>query len=135
MKRLIFAAALSSAVAVPVLAADVGVSISIGQPGFYGQIDIGDFPAPPLLYRQPVVIERVPAGRPPIYLNVPPGHAKNWRKHCGAYNACGERVFFVQNSWYEREYVPQYQKRKGGGKRHDDDRGGKGGDRGRGNNR
>lgn len=138
MKRLIFAAALSSVIAAPVLAADVGVSISLGQPGFYGQIDIGDFPAPPLLYRQPVVIERAPAGRPPIYLNVPPGHAKNWRKHCRAYNACGERVFFVQNNWYEREYVPQYKKRKGGGKRHDDDRGGKGGDRGdrgRGNNR
>lgn len=135
MKRLFFAAALASAAAAPVLAADVGVSISIGQPGFYGQIDIGDFPPPPLIYRQPVVIERAPVSRPPIYLNVPPGHAKNWRKHCRAYNACGERVYFVQNSWYEREYVPQYQKRKGGGKRHDDDRGGRGDDRGRGHNR
>lgn len=138
MKRLFFAVALSSLVAAPVQAADVGVSISIGQPGFYGQIELGDFPRPPVLYRQPVVIERVPVSRPPIYLNVPPGHAKNWRKHCRSYNACGERVYFVQNNWYEREYVPQYQKRKGGGKRHDDDRGnnrGRGDDRGRGNNR
>jgi hypothetical protein len=48
--------------------------------------------------------------RQPIYLHVPPGHAKNWRKHCREYNACGERVYFVQNDWYEREYVPRYQK-------------------------
>lgn len=136
MKRLFFAAALASLVAAPVQSADVGVSISIGQPGFYGQIELGDFPRPPVLYRQPVVIERVPVSRPPIYLNVPPGHAKNWRKHCRRYDACGERVYFVQNRWYEREYVPQYQKRKGGGKRHDDDRGDNRGDnRGRGHNR
>lgn len=37
MKCLLFAAALAVAT-VPTLAADVGVSISIGQPGFYGQI-------------------------------------------------------------------------------------------------
>ena len=47
--------------------------------------------------------------RPPIYLHVPPGHAKHWRRHCGEYNACGERVFFVQDGWYNREYVPRYQ--------------------------
>lgn len=140
MKRLFFAAALCSVVAAPVLAADVGVSVSIGQPGFYGQIDIGDFPQPRLVYRKPVVIERAPVSRQPIYLNVPPGHAKNWRKHCRHYDACGERVYFVQNNWYEREYVPQYQKRRGGGKRHDDDRHGDdrgrgGDDRGRGHNR
>lgn len=138
MKRLFFAAALASITAAPVLAADVGVSISIGQPGFYGQIDVGDAPPPRLIYRQPVVIERAPVERQPIYLNVPPGHAKHWRKHCRSYNACGERVYFVQNTWYEREYVPQYQKRRGGGKHHDDDRDdnhGRGDDRGRGHNR
>ena len=109
MKRLLFAAALA-AVTFPALAADVGVSISIGQPGFYGQIDIGGYPPPQLIYREPMVIQRVAVSRPPIYLHVPPGHAKNWRKHCSAYNACGERVYFVQSSWYEREYVPRYQK-------------------------
>ncbi len=112
MKRFLFAAVLAIA-AIPALAADVGVSVSIGQPGFYGRIDIGDYPRPRLIYRQPVVIERVSVRRPPIYLHVPPGHAKNWRKHCRAYNACGERVYFVQNSWYDREYVPYYQQRHG----------------------
>jgi len=94
---------------VTVLAADLGVSVSIGQPGFYGHVDIGGYPPPQLIYHRPVVIERVPVNRPPIYLNVPPGQAKHWRRHCGAYNACGERVYFVRNSWYNHEYVPRYQ--------------------------
>jgi hypothetical protein len=47
--------------------------------------------------------------REPIYLRVPPGHARHWAKHCREYNACGERVFFVQDDWYNREYVPRYQ--------------------------
>lgn len=110
MKRLLFLAALTI-VAAPAHAADIGVSISIGQPGFYGRIDIGDYPRPQLIYPQPRYVYRAAAGRPPIYLHVPPGHAKNWRKHCRAYNACGERVYFVQESWYEREYVPRYQER------------------------
>ena len=112
MKRLLFAAALAAATA-PVLGADVGVSISIGQPGFYGRIDIGDYPQPRVIYQQPRIVGRVPVGRPPIYLYVPPGHAKNWRKHCHEYNACGERVYFVQENWYQREYVPRYQERHG----------------------
>ena len=99
MKRLLFAAALAAVATSPVLAADIGVSLSIGQPGFYGRIDIGDYPKPQLVYPQPVVIERAPVGRPPIYLHVPPGHAKHWRKHCREYNACGEQVYFVQDNW------------------------------------
>ena len=106
MKRLLFAAALAAATSFPALAANVGVSISIGQPGFYGQIDIGGYPPPRVIYR-------AATSRPPIYLHVPPGHARNWRKHCREYNACGERVYFVQNTWYEREYVPHYQKQPG----------------------
>ncbi|MES2182625.1 MAG: hypothetical protein V4493_11065 [Pseudomonadota bacterium] len=47
--------------------------------------------------------------RPPIYLRVPPGHAKHWDKHCREYNACNERVYFVQDDWYNREYAPRYQ--------------------------
>lgn len=90
-------------------AVDVDVNIHLGQPGYYGRIDIGDFGRPPLIYREPVIIQPVTVRREPVYLHVPPGHAKNWRKHCAKYNACGERVYFVQNSWYEREYVPRYQ--------------------------
>lgn len=113
MKRLFIAAAFTLAAASPALAADVGVSISIGQPGFYGRIDIGDYPKPQLIYSEPRVIyrEAAVAVREPIYLNVPPGHAKNWRKHCRKYDACGERVYFVQDSWYNQVYVPRYQER------------------------
>lgn len=109
MKRILITAALAAFIATPALATDVGVSISIGQPGFYGRIDIGDFPPPQVVYRQPRAIHRVPVDRPPIYLRVPPGHATNWKKHCHKYNACGERVYFVQDNWYNREYVPRYQ--------------------------
>jgi hypothetical protein len=111
MKRFLIAAAIAAATATtPALATDVGVSVSIGQPGFYGRLDIGGYPQPQVIYRQPIAIQRIPAHRPPIYLRVPPGHAKHWSKHCREYNACGERVYFVQDNWYNREYVPRYQK-------------------------
>lgn len=112
MKRFLIAAALAAATLSPsARATDVGVSVSIGQPGFYGRLDIGGFPPPVLLYPQPVMIQPVPYGRPPLYLRVPPGHAKNWRKHCHRYQACGERVYFVRDNWYQQEYVPRYRER------------------------
>lgn len=109
-------------------AADVGVSISIGQPGFYGQIDIGDFPRPTLVYPQPVVIQPVRPGVivAPIYLHVPPGHAKDWKRYCGRYEACGRPVYFVQDSWYNGVYVPRYQERHGKPNRGNDNGKGKG---------
>jgi hypothetical protein len=39
-----------------------------------------------------------------MYLYVPPGHAKDWSKHCGKYNACARPVYFVQESWVQEEY-------------------------------
>jgi len=137
MKRLLFAAALA-ATTFPALASDVGASISIGQPGFYGRIDIGGYPQPRIIYAQPRVMYRAAMSRPPIYMHVPPGHAKNWRKHCRAYGACGERVYFVQSSWYDRNYVSHYQARHRDEERdehrgmHKDKRGNK---QGHGNNR
>lgn len=112
MKRFLIAAAVISASLIsPANAADVGVSVSIGQPGFFGRIDIGDYPYPQprLIYRQPRVIERVYVEREPIYLRVPPSHSKNWSRHCRNYNACGERVYFVQDNWYNNDYAPRYQ--------------------------
>lgn len=114
MKRFVFAALLAAATT-PALAADVGVSISVGQPGFYGHIDIGNFPQPLLIYPKPVMIMRAPRGEvlPPIYLHVPPGHAKNWGKYCRKYDACGQPVYFVQEGWYNDVYVPGYRDRGG----------------------
>jgi uncharacterized protein YcfJ len=109
MKRYLCAVALT-AFGATALAADVGVSVRVGQPGFYGRIDVGDLPRPPVMYAQPIVVEPMPAGaaRAPIYLRVPPGHAKHWRKHCYRYNACGQPVYFVQEAWYNDVYVPHY---------------------------
>ena len=136
MKRFLFAAAVAAATA-PAFAADVGVSVSVGQPGFYGRIDIGNVPPPQLIYQEPIVIQSVRVVRQPIYLHVPPGHAKNWRKHCHKYNACGQQVYFVQENWYNDVYVPHYRDHSDGrGERHGrghDERHGNGHDEGRGN--
>jgi hypothetical protein len=114
MKRLFIIAALAAAT-LPASAANVGVSINVGQPGYYGRIDLDGFPQPQVIYTEPVVIQPVPAGvvREPIYLRVPPGHAKDWRKHCRKYNACGQPVYFVQDRWYNDVYVQQYRDKHG----------------------
>ena len=107
MKQLIIGAALLAA-AFPAMA-QTGVSVSIGQPGFYGRIDIGDFARPQVVYAQPVIVEEHRHYRAePIYLRVPPGHRKNWKKHCRHYGACGQPVMFVRDEWYNREVVPRY---------------------------
>lgn len=116
MKKLLVLVALAIAtVTTSAHAADVGLSVTVGQPGFYGRIDIDNYPYPQprVIYRQPRIVERVYIEREPIYMRVPPGHAKNWRKHCRKYNACQERVYFVQDSWYEHEYVPHYREQHG----------------------
>ena len=83
MKRYVVSLLLAVAT-LPAFAADVGVSVTVGQPGFYGRIDIGNAPPPVLIYPQPVVIQKVYVAQPPppLYLHVPPGHAKKWSKHC-----------------------------------------------------
>lgn len=109
MKRFLFAAVLVI-IAAPVLAANVGMSINVGQPGFYGPIDIGNYPTPQLIYRAPVIVQPVPMGMAaqPMYLRVPPNHRKNWRHHCRRYGACGQAGYFVRSDWYNNVYIPSY---------------------------
>ena len=109
MKRQTFLLLLATAV-MPAWAADVGVSVTVGQPGFYGRIDIGNVPPPQVIYAQPIIVQRVAQPPQPVYLRVPPGHAKKWSKHCHKYDACGYPVYFVKDDWYNNVYVPQYQK-------------------------
>ena len=89
---------------------NVGVSVSVAQPGFYGRVDIGRFPAPTLIGPK-AVIAPVPVlpGAPrvvvgpapePMYLWVPSGHRGNWARYCGQYHACGRPVYFVRDDWY-----------------------------------
>ena len=87
--------------------AEAYVNATVGgelAPGVYGRINIGNAPPPPLLYAEPVIIQRpaVVVPRAPIYMYVPPGHAKNWSKHCARYNACSQPVYFVQERAIDR---------------------------------
>lgn len=109
MKRFLFAAAMA-AVTAPAFAADVGVSVNIGQPGFYGSIDIGSYPPPVLVRPQPIIILPAPVYEEPepVYLYVPVYQQRNWRRYCRNYDACGQPVYFVQQDWYQREYAPRY---------------------------
>lgn len=81
----------------------VGVSIDINQPGVYGRINIGNYPPPPLVYAQPVIIVPGPVAvqRAPIYLYVPATHQQSWSRYCGRYGACGQPVYFVQERWVQ----------------------------------
>ncbi len=114
MKRLVALVALAVAGA-PAFAATTNVTISVGQPGFYGRLDVGGYPQPQFLYAEPLIVQPAPVGvvRQPVYLYVPAGQAKEWRKHCKKYNACGQPVYFVQENWYREVYVPSYRERKG----------------------
>ena len=99
------------------LAAHAGnpsVSVTVSgevAPGVYGEVQIGNASPPPLVYAQPMIITRQPhhdEGRP-LYLHVPPGHARNWARHCREYHACNRPVYFVKSA----EYEPGYHAHKG----------------------
>ncbi len=133
----------------PLRAAEVGVSIQVSQPGVYGRIDIGQFPKPQVVVAQPVLIERPPVrelkGTPtlekglstqraqekareplqPVYMWVPPGHRKDWRRYCREYRACGVPVYFVDHRWYDEHVHPRGKHRGKGRDDDDDDRRGK----------
>ena len=134
MKQLLTAMALAAAwMSAPALAADVDVSINVGEPGFYGQIDVGNYGRPALVNARPVTVARDRSGgsREPMYLRVPADHSRNWKRYCSRYDACGRPVYFVRDDWYNRVYAPRYREdhREGRrdehdnrGDRHDNDR-------------
>lgn len=101
LRRTLCAVGLAALVSQGALAGstNVGVSVSVAQPGFYGRVDIGD-QQPTLIYPQPVIIQQVPVAvhQRPIYMRVPPGHSKNWARYCGRYRACGQPVYFVRDN-------------------------------------
>ena len=100
-------------------AGDLNIHVMLSgevAPGVYGQVQIGGERPPPLVYAQPMLIVPQRDPPPPVYLHVPPGHAKNWRKHCHEYNACNRPVYFVRSQEYEPGYVADH------GHDHDHDR-------------
>jgi hypothetical protein len=155
----IFKATTFAALMLASLAAQAGqpiINLSVGgelAPGVYGEVQFGNAPPPPVVYAQPRIIVRQPreVELVPMYLAVPPRHARNWRRYCREYDACGRQVFFVKSEEYEPGYREHGRKRghdhrdhedegnRGEGRgdrgdRHGDkgdhERGGEGGDRG-----
>ena len=134
------------------------VSVTISgevAPGVYGEVQVGNAPPPPVVYAQPVIISPSvhhdhDEGRP-MYLHVPPGHAKNWARHCREYNACNRQVYFVKSAEYEPGYNARKDRMRRDEGRRDEgrrderrdersdegrrDEGGRGEDRGRGHGR
>ena len=136
MKKILAIALALGALAPAFAQTSVGVSIGINQPGVYGRIDIGNFPQPQLIYAQPVIINRPVqyVQQQPVYLYVPPGHQKNWAKHCGSYNACGQPVYFVKEEWVRERYEDNRRDDRHDGDDHDRGHGkGKGKDKDKGN--
>lgn len=75
----------------------VAVTVNLGGPEIYGQVQIGRV-APPVIYAQPVVIVQpeIMLPRQPIYLRVPPGYERDWARYCAVYAACSQPVYFVR---------------------------------------
>ncbi len=111
-------------------AGDLGINVILSgeiKPGVYGQVQIGNAPRPAVVYERPrvIVVDKRYVHEEPIYLHVPPGHAKHWNKHCREYNACERRVYFVRSE----EYEPNYRREHDDHDRDDDRRHGRGHDK------
>ena len=102
------ALAASLGAASPVFAANVGVTAGVGSSGYYGHIDINNYPRPVVLNPQPVLVQQQPMYVEPLYVRAPEWHRTHWQHYCGMYQACGRPVYFVQDYWYHNVYAPRY---------------------------
>lgn len=122
-----------TAVPAAIASTNIGVSIGINAPGQYGRIDINNYPQPVLVSPQAIIYAPSPVAiyQRPIYLYVPQSQQLNWGRYCGGYRACGQPVYFVQESWVRDEYRRGRDDR--GDRNEAKDRGHRGNDQGRGN--
>jgi hypothetical protein len=105
---------------VPPSLAQVDLNIQLGQPNYYGGLNIQGFPNPQLYNSRPVLIQPLaPEYDQPVYLRVPPYQRRNWGTYCRRYNACQRRVYFVQDNWYRSIYAPRYRNMNNGRNRYD----------------
>lgn len=99
----------------PVMADDdLGINVVLEgevSPGIYGRVELGKDSHPDIYYPQPMVIVKDTkyARYRPVYLHVPPGHAKHWSKHCHKYHACERPVYFVKSVEYEESYQREHE--------------------------
>lgn len=85
---------------------DLGIKVILEKeiaPGVYGRVELGNDSHPDVYYSQPrlIITDSKYAKSRPVYLHVPPGHAKHWDKHCQKYNACGRPVYFIRSAEYD----------------------------------
>lgn len=109
----------------PAQAGEPYINATVGgvlAPGIYGRVEFGNAPPPQIYNPQPVIVARPPGAVvqqvAPVYLYVPPGHQKNWKKHCQRYNACGQPVYFVKEPKHEHDEAHNDDRGKGHGKGH-----------------
>lgn len=101
-------------------AGDFNISLGIGgevAPGVYGRVGIDNSRYPSVIFADPVVVARPVRYAPPVYLHVPPGHARRWSQYCGGYGACGTPVYFVRSPEYrgfDTHYIPATYVYRGG---------------------
>lgn len=132
MKRLLLSTLLAASPLICAAQYGVGISLQVGDPNFYGPININDGPPPQVLYSDPVIA--IPDGGyyPPLYLRVPVIYYRDWPRYChyySSYNACNRPVYFVQDDWYFNTYTTYYQSRHRHGRGFYHDRRGYGGNR------
>lgn len=106
---LTFSSILLSYMAPTAVAGDLGINVILSgevAPGVYGQVELGNAPRPVLVYERPriITVDKRYVHAQPVYLHVPPGHAKHWDKHCQEYHACGREVYFVKSREYDSDY-------------------------------
>jgi hypothetical protein len=110
----------------PVLA-EVGVSVTLGEPEFHGRIELDEgYYRPRVVYDRPVVLDRRFRNMAPIYVRAPRDQYRDWRRHCAKYEACERPVYFVRDEWYTQIYAPRYRQlhaRNFEGRRYPDDEG------------
>ena len=108
MKSMTLSLMLAAVLLAPLSHAAAAEPSFIGDSGTYGPIDTDSKakPRPRLIFATPKTAERGASKNKPIYLRVPADHAKNWNDHCLEYKACDRPAYFVQDSWYNKVYVP-----------------------------
>jgi hypothetical protein len=95
---------------------DLGINVVLEgevKPGVYGRVELGRNSRPDLVYAEPrvIVVEEDHHHHhhdEPVYLHVPPGHARNWGRHCHAYHACSRQVYFVMSDEYREKPKPKH---------------------------
>ncbi len=95
--------------------AQTPLTLQLGQPGYFGPINLGNLAPPPVYSFRPVIVRPDAKRRDgwtqdatrPVHLRVPMNQARDWGRYCGMYQACNVPVQFVRDDWYRDVYAPR----------------------------